>query len=101
MHRFRAPRDELRTRRVRLRGTELRHLRDALRLRVGARVALFDGEGETFLAEIVSMGRSAAELDVLGSIEPRAESQLSLTLAVAIAKGSKLDWVVEKATELG
>jgi 16S rRNA (uracil1498-N3)-methyltransferase len=38
---------------------------------------------------------------VLGAIESRAESPLTLTLAVAIAKGPKLDWVVEKATELG
>jgi 16S rRNA (uracil1498-N3)-methyltransferase len=101
MHRFRAPGDELRTGRVRLRGAELRHLRDALRLGAGARVTLFDGEGGIFLAEVASIGRSAAELDVLGSIEPCAESQLSLALAVAIAKGAKLDWVVEKATELG
>jgi 16S rRNA (uracil1498-N3)-methyltransferase len=101
MHRFRAPGDELRTGRVRLRGAELRHLRDALRLGAGARVTLFDGEGGIFLAEVASIGRSAAELDVLGSIESRAESQLSLALAVAIAKGAKLDWVVEKATELG
>jgi 16S rRNA (uracil1498-N3)-methyltransferase len=101
MHRFRAPREELRTGCVRLRGADLRHLRDALRLGAGARVALFDGEGGTFLAEVISIGRSAAELDVLSSIEPRAESPLSLALAVAIAKGAKLDWVVEKATELG
>jgi 16S rRNA (uracil1498-N3)-methyltransferase len=101
MHRFRAPRDELRTGRVRLRGGELRHLRDALRIGAGACVALFDGEGGTFLAEVVSIGRSSAELDVLGSIERRAESALSLALAVAITKGAKLDWVVEKATELG
>jgi 16S rRNA (uracil1498-N3)-methyltransferase len=101
MHRFRAPRDELRTGRVRFRGGELRHLRDALRLGAGARVALFDGEGGTFLAEVVSIGRSSAELDVLGSIERRVESALSLALAVAITKGAKLDWVVEKATELG
>src|SRR5262249_26125095 len=101
MHRFRAPGEELRAGRVQLRGAELRHLRDALRLGVGARVTLFDGEGGAFLAEVASIGRSAAELDVLDSIESRAESQLSLALGVAIAKGWKLDWIVEKATELG
>ena len=101
MHRFRAPTDELRSGRVRLRGAELRHLRDVLRLGAGARVALFDGEGGSFLAEVASIGRAAAELDVLGAIERPAESALSLALAVAIAKGAKLDWVVEKATELG
>jgi 16S rRNA (uracil1498-N3)-methyltransferase len=101
MHRFRAPTEELRSGRVRLRGAEVRHLRDVLRLGPGARVELFDGEGGSFLAELSSIGRSAAELSVLGAIERQTESALSLTLAVAIAKGPKLDWVVEKATELG
>ncbi len=101
MHRFRAPTEELRSGRVRLRGAEVRHLRDVLRLGPGTRVELFDGEGGSFLAELSSIGSSAAELNVLGAIERQTESALSLTLAVAIAKGSKLDWVVEKATELG
>ena len=66
------------------------HSRGALRRR-----------GGSFLAELSSIGPSAAELNVLGAIERQTESALSLTLAVAIAKGPKLDWVVEKATELG
>jgi 16S rRNA (uracil1498-N3)-methyltransferase len=101
MHRLPAPTEELRAGHVRLRGAELRHVRDVLRLRVGARVALFDGEGATFLAEVASIGRATVELAVLGPIETRADSTLSLALAVAVPKGAKLDWVVEKATELG
>jgi len=101
MHRVRVAGDQLRSGTVHLRGAELRHLRDVLRLRSGARIEVFDGEGRSFEAEITAIGTSAAEIAVLDAVERRAESPLQLTLAVAIAKGAKLDWVVEKATELG
>ena len=88
--------------RIRLRGSEARYLRDVLRLRSGARVDVFDGEGGEFVTEIAEVGRGGVELSVVRALERSpVESPLSLTLAVAVAKGAKLDWVVEKATELG
>ena len=47
------------------------------------------------------MTPASAELRLLEEIPHDRESPLFLTLAVAVARGSKLDWVVEKATELG
>ena len=101
MHRFRAPTEELRAGRVWLRGAELHHLRRVLRLGRGARVALFDGAGGQFLAEVSSVGPTDADLRVLGPLAADIESPLSVVLAVAIAKGTKLDWAIEKGTELG
>jgi 16S rRNA (uracil1498-N3)-methyltransferase len=101
MHRVRVPKEQLRSGAIRLRGAELRHLRDVLRLKPGARIEIFDGEGGNFLAEITAIGSGAADIAVRCAIERRSESPLTLTLAVAITKGAKLDWVVEKATELG
>ncbi len=101
MHRVRVAKEQLRSGAVRLRGAELRHLRDVLRMRRGARIEVFDGEGGSFVAEVAAIGASAADLTVLDAVDRRTESPLALTLAVAIAKGAKLDWVVEKATELG
>jgi 16S rRNA (uracil1498-N3)-methyltransferase len=101
MHRVRVAKEQLRSGAVRLRGAELRHLRDVLRMGRGARIEVFDGEGGSFVAEVTAIGGSAADLTVLDATLRRTESPLALTLAVAIAKGAKLDWVVEKATELG
>lgn len=101
MHRFAAPRDAIRSGRIRIRGRALHRLRDVLRLRPGARIEVFDGAGGVWTAEVDAVAASAAELRVLDAVERRTESPLSLTLGVAVAKGAKLDWVVEKATELG
>ena len=81
---------------------ETRHLRDVLRLHVGDKVQVFDGEGNEYLCRIQSIEKKETILDVLGPITPEApESGLDLTLAVAITKGEKFDLVVQKAVELG
>jgi 16S rRNA (uracil1498-N3)-methyltransferase len=81
---------------------EARHLRDVLRLGRGHEVSVFDGEGREFRCVVEETLRERATLKVCGEVEPlRPESPLRLTLAVALLKGEKFDWVVQKATELG
>jgi 16S rRNA (uracil1498-N3)-methyltransferase len=101
VHRLRIPTVLWAGGRLRLEGAELHYLRDVLRLRRGARVEVFDGEGQSFLTDVAAIGPTGAELVLREALVRRSESPLDLTLAVAVAKGSKLDWVVEKATELG
>jgi 16S rRNA (uracil1498-N3)-methyltransferase len=81
---------------------ETRHLRDVLRLREGAEVTVFDGQGREFLCMINTIKKDHAILDLVSEKEPAVtESPLKLTLAIAMLKGEKLDWVVQKVTELG
>ena len=81
---------------------EARHLREVLRLKPGAEVSVFDGEGKEFRARVAQARRDFAELELETEIEPaRPESPLRITLAVALLKGEKFDLVVQKATELG
>jgi 16S rRNA (uracil1498-N3)-methyltransferase len=81
---------------------EARHLRDVLRLKVGDKVYVFNGAGQEFQCTVEESRRDSAELKVIAQITPaRPESELQLTLAVALLKGEKFDLVVQKATELG
>jgi 16S rRNA (uracil1498-N3)-methyltransferase len=87
---------------VMLAADEARHLRDVLRLGRGDEVYVFDGEGREFRCVVEETWRERATLGVSSEVEPaRPESSLRLTLAVALLKGEKFDWVVQKATELG
>ncbi|HVF48794.1 MAG TPA: 16S rRNA (uracil(1498)-N(3))-methyltransferase [Pyrinomonadaceae bacterium] len=91
-------------RRVTLAADEARHLRDVLRLRAGDEAYVFDGEGREYLCAVAEGGggRTGALLEVRERVEPqRPESPLELTLGVALLKGEKFDWFVQKATELG
>ena len=81
---------------------EARHLREVLRLKPGDEVSVFDGAGKEFRARVVQARRELAELELDEEIATaRPESQLKITLAVALLKGEKFDLVVQKATELG
>jgi len=102
MRRFFAAPENFSEKEIRLNEDESRHLRDVLRLRVGEKVAVFDGAGNEFLCSIQGIERKTVSLLILEKISaPSPESDLNLTLAVALLKGEKFDLVVQKATELG
>ncbi len=77
------------------------HLLRVLRLSAGDELVLFNGDGKDYRARIVETGKRGARVDLLAATEVNAESPLRITLAQAIARGEKMDWVLQKATELG
>ena len=77
------------------------HLTRVLRLGPGARIVLFNGDGCDYEAELSSIERRGAVAEVLASTPVQRESPLPLVLAQAVARGEKMDWVLQKATELG
>ncbi len=87
--------------RARLEGDEARHLIKVRRVVPGESVELFDGRGSAFRAEVVELGRDRVELAVVASLPTSRGPACSLTLATAVPKGDRFDWLVEKATELG
>ena len=72
-----------------------------LRLGPGDRVQLFNGDGRDYEAELLAAGKRGAQARVLSSRNVDNESPLRITLAQGIARGEKMDWVLQKATELG
>ncbi len=78
-----------------------RHAREVLRLRAGARVRVFDGEGHEFEAQLDEVSRRRVALHVTGQAEPLPESPLRLVLAAAPLRGDRMELVIQKATELG
>ena len=77
------------------------HLVRVLRLGVGDPVTLFNGDGFDYSAKISSLSKKTAEVQVLGQCVVDNESCLRLTLAQGIARGEKMDLILQKATELG
>lgn len=102
MRRFYASRENFSNGKITLESDETRHLRDVLRLRAGAEIQVFDGEGNEFLCRVENISKRETTLEIIESVAPAAsESDLDLTLAVALLKGEKFDLVIQKAVELG
>ncbi len=87
--------------RVVLAGSEAHHLIHVMRAERGVRVVLFDGTGAEFVARVDGVGRKEVELTVLDRSVVDRELPVNLTLGVALPKGDRQRWLVEKAVELG
>jgi 16S rRNA (uracil1498-N3)-methyltransferase len=77
-----------------------RHVQ-VLRLQPGAAVTLFDGAGGEWSAEVAAMGRRDVQVAVLAHHDVERELPIAVTLALTMFAGDRMDFVVEKATELG
>src|SRR3990172_5023056 len=87
--------------RVVLAGPEAHHLIHVMRAAAGMRIVLFDGSGAEFPAVVQQVGRSELELSALSREEVNRELPIDVTLGVALPKGDRQKWLVEKAVELG
>lgn len=77
------------------------HLLRVLRLREGDACVLFNGDGHDCDARIVAVGKREARVEITARRLIESESPLRITLLQGIARGEKMDWIVQKATELG
>ncbi len=82
-------------------GEELNHLKKVLRLNPGDWVEVFDGAGKGFTGQLLSVGKEAAVVSLDEPVLQKRDSSLQTCLAQGIPKGEKMEWVVQKATELG
>jgi len=77
-----------------------RHIQ-ALRLRRGDQIVLFNGDGHESVAEVVELAKRGAVVQVRSEAAVDRESALAITLAQGICAAERMDLVVQKATELG
>jgi 16S rRNA (uracil1498-N3)-methyltransferase len=77
------------------------HLLRVLRAGVGDACVVFNGDGNDYDARITAIGKRNALVEVLAMRYPGNESPLRITLLQALARGEKMDLVLQKGTELG
>jgi 16S rRNA (uracil1498-N3)-methyltransferase len=77
------------------------HLVRVLRAQAGDTCVLFNGDGHDYDARIVAAGKRGTEVEVLAARAAGNESPLRIVLLQALARGEKMDWILQKATELG
>jgi 16S rRNA (uracil1498-N3)-methyltransferase len=93
--------DPIRGDRAVLTGAEAHHLIHVMRAKTGSQVVLFDGGGAEFLAQVRTLRRSDVELAVLERRQIDRELTRSLVVGVALPKGDRQKWLIEKLTEIG
>jgi 16S rRNA (uracil1498-N3)-methyltransferase len=86
---------------ARLSDAEAHHLIHVMRATRGDEVVLFDGGGAEFVARVDEIGRAEIGLTIVSRQMVDRELAIAITLGVALPKGDRRRWLVEKATELG
>ncbi|MEK7197200.1 MAG: RsmE family RNA methyltransferase [Nitrospirota bacterium] len=95
------PKEQIKGQRITISGEKARYLISVLRCNAGDELQVFDGEGSFYKSRISGIDNKEVKIDLLEKIPFDTESPLNLILIQGILKGDKMDWVIQKATELG
>ena len=84
-----------------LTGNAAHHAGRVLRMEAGQWLTLFNGDGLDYQAQILEAGRKSLQVYVTESSDPGTESRLTITLGQVMSRGDRMDYAIQKATELG
>lgn len=82
-------------------GADVNHMKNVLRMKPGEDVRINDGSGKTYLCCIDHYEEDKAVLDVLKELDADTELPSRIVLFQGLPKGDKMEWIVQKAVELG
>ena len=82
-------------------GGDARHITGALRMTVGETVTLCDGKGQDYACTLTAVERDTVTVAVDAVIPNTSEPTLAVTLYMGLPKADKLEWIIQKAVELG
>ncbi len=101
MPRFYVPNPYIENGLLRIEGDEVKHIRKVLRLKAGDKIIVFNGLGKEYEGTILEEKPSSVVVEVQNTFFPQRDSPLEVTLAQSLLKGEKMDFLIQKATELG
>jgi 16S rRNA (uracil1498-N3)-methyltransferase len=82
-------------------GNEFRHLQKVKRKRVGDQIQVTDGDGNFFTAKLNQIKTTQATAEIVKKQRLVGETLVAITLAQGLIRNQKMEWIIEKGTELG
>ena len=101
MSRFFVPKENVQEKLIYVDGPEARHILNAMRMKEGDKVVVFDGTGNEYTGFIKEVKSKSLIVEIVSTQAHKRERTLEVTLAQSIPKKEKMDYIIEKATELG
>ncbi len=101
MPRIFLPAAEVHDGRLSIKGEKARYLSAVLRCRPGDDLTIYDDDGNAYSSKISAVGSREVKVELIERIDRNTDSPLHITLLQGLLKGEKMDFVVQKATELG
>lgn len=86
---------------IRIDGTDVNHIRNVLRMKIGEKLEVSDGNNQKYLCAVDSFGDTSVELRILEAMEADNELPSRIFLFQGLPKSDKMELIVQKAVELG
>jgi 16S rRNA (uracil1498-N3)-methyltransferase len=86
---------------INLEAKAVKHIKDVLRMSIGNEVILFNGDGNDYNASISELSKKSVSVTIASKQAISNESSLSIHLLQPLCRAEKMDWCLQKATELG
>jgi 16S rRNA (uracil1498-N3)-methyltransferase len=100
-HRFFTAQSLGKNKQVSLEADPAHHIQQVLRLRTGEDIVLFDGQGEEYAATLNQVSKQKVTAIIGEHLRHETESRLTIHLILGISRGERMDFALQKATELG
>ena len=100
MHRFFVEKEQIQNDTIEIIGTDVKHIKDVLRIKASEKIEIAS-EGMTYICEIEYMDKSKVISKIIDKNQGSNESNINITLYQGLAKGSKMDLIIQKCTEIG
>lgn len=101
MPRFYVPNPIIKNSILKIEGSEARHIIKTLRLRPGDWITVFDGSGKDYEGVIIDEKKDSVSINIKDILQSEKEPPINITLAQSLLKGEKMDYLIQKAVELG
>ena len=101
MPKFFINKEDIKENTIKISGQDAAHISKVLRTEVGETLTLCDGCGTDFFAQVTSVSKEEVSLKIKEVLPCLAEPEISVTLFQGIPKQGKMDYIIEKCTELG
>jgi len=101
MHRFFVEPHQVAEDTIRIEGTDVNHIKNVLRMKVGDVLQISDGHNQQYLCSILSMESTEVVVSIEETLATSTELPSKLYLFQGLPKGDKMEFIIQKAVELG
>lgn len=101
MNRFFVSDNDIKDNIVTIKGDDIKHIKNVLRLKENDKISVCDNKDNEYIVEINSISSEGVLGKIIEKVDIIRESNINITLYQGLPKGSKMDMIIQKATELG
>ncbi len=101
MPKFFVPKDNILENKIIINNDDVLHIKKVLRASVGDELTLCDGKGINYISKISKINDKHILCDIISSEKSNTEANIEVTIFQGIPKASKMDYIIQKTTELG